>query len=54
MLRASVTVKLMKEDRAIHRAIMDEIKALAREKEHEYLVLKWAGKKDVKEYLVGL
>ena len=33
---------------------MDEIKALAREKEHEYLMLKWAGEQDVKEYLSGL
>ena len=33
---------------------MDEIKALAREKEHEYLMLKWAGEQDIKEYLAGL
>ena len=33
---------------------MDEIKALVREKEHEYLMLKWAGEQDVKEYLAGL
>ena len=28
---------------ALHRSVMYEIKALAREKEHEYLMLKWAG-----------
>ena len=33
---------------ARHRAVMYEIKALEREKEHEYLVLKWAGEQDVK------
>ena len=33
---------------ALHRSIMDEINALAREKEHEYLMLKWAGEHDVK------
>ena len=33
---------------------MDEIKALARQKEHKYLMLKWAGEQDVKEYLAGL
>ena len=39
---------------ALHRSVMDKIKALAREKEHEYLVLKWDGEQDVKEYLEGL
>ena len=39
---------------ALHRAVMDEIKAIAREKENEYLMLKWAGEQDVKEYLSGL
>ena len=39
---------------ALHRSAMDEIKALAREKEHKYLMLKWAGEQDVKEYLAGL
>ena len=33
---------------------MDEIKALAREMEHKYLMLKWAGEKDVKKYLAGI
>ena len=33
---------------ALHRSVMDEIKALAREKEHKYLMLKWAGEQDVK------
>ena len=39
---------------ALHRAVMDKIKALSREKEHKYPMLKWAGGKDVKEYLAGL
>ena len=39
---------------ALHRAVMDKIKALAREKEHKYLMLKWAGEQDLKEYLAGL
>ena len=38
----------------LHRAVMDEIKALAREKEHKYLMLKWDGEQYVKEYLAGL
>ena len=33
---------------------MDEIKALEREKEHEYLMLKWAGEKDLKNILQDL
>ena len=32
---------------------MEKIKSLAREKEHKYLMLKWAGEQDVKEYLAG-
>ena len=39
---------------ALHRAVIEEIKSLAREKEHEYLMLKWAREQDVKEYLAGL
>ena len=39
---------------ALHRSVMDKIKALAREKEHKYFMLKWAGEQDVKEYLAGL
>ena len=39
---------------ALHIAVMDEIKALAREKEHKYIRLKWDGEQDVKEYLAGL
>ena len=38
----------------LHRSVMYEIKALTREKEHEYLMLKWASEKYVKEYLAGL
>ena len=33
---------------ALHRDVMYKIKALARENEHEYLMLKWAGEQDVK------
>ena len=33
---------------------MEKIKALAREKEHKYLMLKWAREQDVKEYRAGL
>jgi len=36
---------------ARHRAVMEELVALARQQEHESLVLKWAGENDVKEYL---
>ena len=39
---------------ARHRAVMDEINALAREKEHKYLMLKWAREQNVKEYPAGL
>ena len=33
---------------------MEEIKAFSREKEHEYLMLKWAGEQVVNEYLAGI
>ena len=38
----------------LHRSVMYEIKELAREKEHEYLMLKWAGEQDVKDILQDL
>jgi len=34
-----------------HRAVMEELKALAQEKDHEYYVLKWAAQEDAKSYL---
>jgi len=34
-----------------HRKVMDEIRSLAQEKEHEFYMLKWAAQDDVKEYL---
>lgn len=34
-----------------HRKVMDEIRSLAQEKEHESYMLKWAAQDDVKEYL---
>ena len=34
-----------------HRAVMEELKNIAIEKEHEYFVLKWAAQDDTKEYL---
>ena len=33
-----------------HRAVMEELKALAKEREHESFLLKWAAQDDVKEY----
>ena len=39
---------------ALHRAVMDKIKALARGKEQKNLMLKWSVEQDVKEYLAGL
>ena len=34
-----------------HRAVMDELRNISKEKEHEYYILKWAAQDDVKEYL---
>lgn len=34
-----------------HRAVMEELRLIAKEKEHESYVLKWAAQDDVKEYL---
>ena len=34
-----------------HKAVMEELQSIAKEKEHEYYVLKWAAQDDVKEYL---
>lgn len=34
-----------------HRIVMDELKILAHEKEHESYMLKWAGEEDVKSYI---
>jgi hypothetical protein len=34
-----------------HRAVMEELRLIAKEKEHESYVLKWAAQEDVKEYL---
>lgn len=34
-----------------HRKVMDEIRSLAQEKEHDSYMLKWAAQDDVKEYL---
>lgn len=34
-----------------HRAVMEELRIIAKEKEHESYVLKWAAQDDVKEYL---
>ena len=50
--RESFAFRLKEGD--LHRAVMEKIKSLAREKEHKYLRLKWAGEQDVKEYLAGL
>ena len=38
---------------ALHRTVIGKIKALAIEKEHKYLMLKWSGEQDVKEYAEG-
>jgi len=39
---------------ARHRAVMEELKALAKEKEHESYILKWAGENDAKSYLAEM
>ena len=39
---------------ALHRAVVDGIKSLKRDKEHKYLMLKLAEEQDVKEYLAEL
>jgi hypothetical protein len=39
------------QEAARHRAVMDELRSIMAQKEHESIVLKWAAEDDVKEYL---
>ena len=42
------SIALRRKEGALHRSVMDETKALEREKEHDYIMFKWAREQDVK------
>ena len=46
--------KFRNEERARHQKVMEELMSIAREKETESFVLKWAGEEDAKAYLAKL